>query len=410
MINFDFNNIVNNLFFGFFGILLMFVLKKTIFKKFSEKFNYYIWLPLMVVMIIPLKITVTRKIPAILQNKVNTTKILNSEIIKSNVYEKNILEYIAMIYISIIVLIIAFELTNYFILRRKVIKESSIINDEMVNDIYNKVKKELNIRSNSPLMANKKLSTPMNIGMFSQNIILPTTKYTSKELELILKHELIHQKRYDFLYKLLMSIACAVNWINPLVYLMVKDIKYYCESSCDEEVINKSSKDEIKTYSLVITKTARNNAYEINRNLSFSLNEKDLTTRRVKTMFDEKKKFKGNIALFIASLFIILSFGIFVLNIEYVVVQASENNNIIKGVEVKERNKKVKELKEFDDADLLSQFLEEMINSGDKEVLTSFLEDNNIKYNELDKRIEFNYKRWNIIVDYSDNSLRIIEK
>lgn len=406
MINFDFNNIVNNLFFGFFGILLMFVLKKTIFKKFSEKFNYYIWLPLMLVMIIPLEIRITRKIPAILQDKVNTTKILNPEIIKSTVYEKNITDYIAMIYISIVVLIIAFELTNYFILRRKVIKESIIIDDEMVNDIYNKVKRELNIRSNSPLMANKKLSTPMNIGMFSQNIILPTTQYTSKELELILKHELIHQKRYDFLYKLLMSIVCAVNWINPLVYLMVKDIKYYCESSCDEEVINKSSKDEIKTYSLVITKTARNNAYGINRNLSFSLNEKDLTTRRVKTMFDEKKKFKGNIALFIASFLIILSFGIFVLNIEYVVVQASENNNVKNIQEVKENNEAEK-LEDINDSDSLGEFFEKIMNSGD---LKSFLEDNNIKYNELGRRLEFNYKRWNIIIDYDYNSLRIIEK
>lgn len=50
MINFDFGNIVNNLLFGFLGIFIMFILKKTIFKKFSQKFNYYIWLPLMVVM------------------------------------------------------------------------------------------------------------------------------------------------------------------------------------------------------------------------------------------------------------------------------------------------------------------------------------------------------------------------
>ena len=409
MINFDFDNITNNLFFGFFGILFMFILKKTIFKKFSEKFNYYIWLPLMVVMIIPLEITVTRKIPTILQNKVNTTKILNSEIIKSTVYEKNITDYIAMIYISIIVLIITFELTNYFILRRKVIKESIIINDEMVNDIYNKVKKELNIRSNSPLMANKKLSTPMNIGMFSQNIILPTTKYTSKELELILKHELIHQKRYDFLYKLLMSIACAINWINPLVYLMVKDIKYYCESSCDEEVINKSSKDEIKTYSLVITKTARNNAYGINRNLSFSLNEKDLTVRRVKTMFDEKKKFKGNIALFIASLFIILSFGIFVLNIEYVVVQASENNKITNNEEVKESNE-IEKLEDINDSDSLGEFFEKIINFGDKEVLENLLEENNIKYKEDGEFVIFNYKNWNITINFNMNILTVREE
>lgn len=279
----------------------------------------------------------------------------------------------------------------------------------MVNDIYNKVKKELNIRSNSPLMANKKLSTPMNIGMFSQNIILPTTKYTSKELELILKHELIHQKRYDFLYKLLMSIACAINWVNPLVYLMVKDIKYYCESSCDEEVINKSNKDDIKTYGLVIAKTARNNAYGINRNLSFSLNEKDLTVRRVKTMFDEKKKFKGNIALFIASLFIILSFGIFVLNIEYVVVQASENNSVIKNEEVKESNEGEK-LEKLNDVESLTKFFKEIMTSGDKEVLKNFLKENNIKYKEYGNFIDFNYKNWDIKISYNENKLTIKEK
>ena len=249
----------------------------------------------------------------------------------------------------------------------------------------------------------------MNIGMFSQNIILPTTKYTSKELELILKHELIHQKRYDFLYKLLMSIACAVNWVNPLVYLMVKDIKYYCESSCDEEVINKSNKDDIKTYGLVIAKTARNNAYRINRNLSFSLNEKDLTVRRVKTMFDEKKKFKGNIALFIASLFIILSFGIFVLNIEYVVVQASENNSVIKNEEVKESNEAEK-LEKLNDVESLTKFFKEIMTSGDKKVLKNFLKENNIKYEVNEEKIKFNYKDWKLIADYYNDNLTIIEK
>ena len=217
------------------------------------------------------------------------------------------------------------------------------------------------------------------------------------------------QKRYDFLYKLLMSIACAVNWINPLVYLMVKDIKYYCESSCDEEIINKSSKDDIKTYSLVITKTARNDAYGINRNLSFSLNEKDLTVRRVKTMFDEKKKFKGNIALFIASLFIILSFGIFVLNIEYVVVQASENNKITNNEEVNEINE-IEKIEDINDSTSLGSFFEKMMIPGDKELLKNFLQENNIKYEEYVNFIDFNYKNWNIKISYDENKLTIKEK
>ena len=409
MINFCLDNIRNNLLFGFLGIFIMFLLKKTIFKKFSQKFNYYIWLPLMITMAIPLKVTITRKVYIPFQNEINKINILNQEVINTTTYEKGIINYIGIIYISIVVLIITLRLTKYFIFRKKVIKESIVINDKEIINIFNKVRHDLNIKKNYSLKINKKLSTPINIGILKPEVIIPNEKYTDKELELIFKHELIHYKRHDFFYKLFIIIVSAINFINPLVYFMTKDINYYCESSCDEEVVKISTKEDVKIYSMVIAKTALEEKYKINRALSFSLNEKSITVKRIKTMFDEKKKFKGNITLFIASLLIILSFGAIILNIEYVAVQASENKDII-NMEANEENEYIKRLEEVKDTNSLTNFFQEIMVSKDKTFLENLLKEENIKYKDTYKKIEFHYKKWNISIDYYKDYLQIQEK
>ena len=409
MINFCLDNIRNNLLFGFLGIFIMFLLKKTIFKKFSQKFNYYIWLPLMITMAIPLKVTITRKIYTPFQNEINKINILNQEVINTTTYEKGIINYIGIIYISIVVLIITLRLTKYFIFRKKVIKESIVINDKEIINIFNKVRHDLNIKKNYSLRRNKKLSTPINIGILKQEVIIHNEKYTDKELELIFKHELIHYKRQDFFYKLFIIIVSAINFINPLVYFMTKDINYYCESSCDEEVVKISTKEDVKIYSMVIAKTALEEKYKINRALSFSLNEKSITVKRIKTMFDEKKKFKGNITLFITSLLIILSFGAIILNIEYVAVQASENKDII-NMETNEENEYIKRLEEVKDTNSLTNFFQDIMVSKDKTFLENLLKEENIKYEDASKKIRFYYKKWNVSIDYYKNYLNIQEK
>lgn len=190
---------------------------------------------------------------------------------------------------------------------------------------------------------------------------------------------------------------------------MTKDINYYCESSCDEEVVKISTKEDVKIYSMVIAKTALEEKYKINRALSFSLNEKSITVKRIKTMFDEKKKFKGNITLFITSLLIILSFGAIILNIEYVAVQASENKDII-NMETNEENEYIKRLEEVKDTNYLTNFFQDIMVSKDKTFLENLLKEENIKYEDTSKKIRFYYKKWNVSIDYYKNYLRIEEK
>lgn len=126
-------------------------------------------------------------------------------------------------------------------------------------------------------------------------------------------------------------------------------------------------------------------------------------------MFDEKKKFKGNITLFITSLLIILSFGVLILNIEYVAVQASENKDII-NMETNEENEYIKRLEEVKDTNSLIKFFEDIMVSKDKTFLENLLKEENIKYEDTSKIVKFDYKKWNVSIDYYKNYLQIQEK
>lgn len=57
----------------------------------------------------------------------------------------------------------------------------------------------------------------------------------------MLKHELVHYKRKDLWYKLLIVATTTLNWFNPIAYWMAREISIQCEISCDEEVLRKES-------------------------------------------------------------------------------------------------------------------------------------------------------------------------
>jgi beta-lactamase regulating signal transducer with metallopeptidase domain len=87
------------------------------------------------------------------------------------------------------------------------------------------------------LWRNPLAATPMLIGVFQPEIILPDREFTDTQLRVILLHELTHLRRQDVLVKWLSVFACAVHWFNPIVWLTRREIDRACELSCDETVI-----------------------------------------------------------------------------------------------------------------------------------------------------------------------------
>lgn len=100
------------------------------------------------------------------------------------------------------------------------------------------------------------ISSPMTLGVFRPKVLLPDKSYENAELNLLIRHELVHVKRKDVLFKLILLIALSLNWFNPLCYILSKHLDIWCEASCDEIVLQQSSKSECISYGQLLLRCA----------------------------------------------------------------------------------------------------------------------------------------------------------
>lgn len=109
---------------------------------------------------------------------------------------------------------------------------------------------QLNIENaNISLLQSDAISTPMVIGLFRTQLVLPSEylkKTDSASLALIIEHEKIHIKRRDNLLNMVFLVATLICWFNPVAWLGYLSFRRLQELSCDEKVLeNKSTQQRI---------------------------------------------------------------------------------------------------------------------------------------------------------------------
>lgn len=301
-------NILQTSLIGSVGVIILIVLKKSLFKKYTKAFNYYIWLTVIAVMVIPFKIPIyvskrlsntLQHLPKVIRTEnifYNTKFVSEINLIDGNNYFRNIDIFNIMFYIWIsgVVIVILYNFFTYLYFINKVKQLTEEISDLNINNIYPNLILELNIKRKIPLWFCKDISTPLGTGILKPFILLPVATYSSEEITWILKHELIHHKRWDMLYKILLISAVAIHWFNPLIYILLKIVNYDCELSCDELVLKKSSFRDRKEYALTLVDSIRLNKNNgLKSRISTCLNNNEILERRIKNMFDLKMKRKG---------------------------------------------------------------------------------------------------------------------
>ena len=137
------------------------------------------------------------------------------------------------------------------------------------------------------LWMNAKVTTPLLTGLLRPRIYLPSDRYTWKELELLLSHELSHYRHHDLWYKLILQLAGIVYWFNPLLHWMRREADQDLEFLCDERM----------QYNYLLAQTAaqRRNFYGLST--GFNGNLADLKKRMVNIMRAGKLK-KGKFITF----------------------------------------------------------------------------------------------------------------
>ena len=165
--------------------------------------------------------------------------------------------------------------------------------------------RKMKMKKIPPLIASRSAPTPMAIGFLNPAIVLAPELLEHENLDLILKHELIHLKQKDLWKKVLLSAAQTIHWFNPFVWLMNNQAENDIEMACDQRLLKGQSKEVRAVYGRMIVDVIRQTRLPMTVFSTRFSSGKPLK-KRIQALFDSSRKKKGTLILTV----ILLSTGI----------------------------------------------------------------------------------------------------
>ncbi len=240
-------------------------------KIFSARWHYYMWLVVLLVMMLPLRLTppqtpvttrptsesliITERRQAetaearpTLKTKAEQPKpitrpqrLSNIRIAKSFFSANSSL--LAYSWLTVTLLLFLIKLLRYWFWLLQIQKHTRSITCPEIKAYTNrKIQTRVSDSIRSPLM----------IGFVKPTLLLPNAEITPEQLQNVLAHETTHLKRNDILYKWFVSIVKCVHWFNPIIYYVSHQIDIDCEISCDLAVIKEMNEEQKKGYAETI--------------------------------------------------------------------------------------------------------------------------------------------------------------
>ncbi len=267
-------------------ILLLFALKPLIRHQLPKSVQYVLWLVTLAALLVPVSKLIaipdapSHIIVAPIQNAVEQNNIAGKEAADTLSQTNTVSQtdrtttknpgvkpamhpvftaatVLMIIYMLIVLVVLSYYIVSYVRFTRRVRRHRTRARME---ELYEHV--GLCGDTIAPRLYRSALTTtPMLIGIFKPEIILPDREYTGAQFQSVLKHELTHLRRRDIIVKWLSVLARAVHWFNPLVWLALREIDRICELSCDEAVIRTMDHAGKRSYGeTLISIAADNNA------------------------------------------------------------------------------------------------------------------------------------------------------
>lgn len=79
-------------------------------------------------------------------------------------------------------------------------------------------------------------------------VIICDRNLESKESEMLIRHEMVHIRRLDALWKMLVRFVVILHWWNPVIRKLRHEFGRVCEYSCDEIAMQAKTSEEVKEY------------------------------------------------------------------------------------------------------------------------------------------------------------------
>ena len=252
-------------------IAVVLVLRVLFGDKLDKRVRYYLWIPVIVRLLIP--VSIGSRISVMNLFKLGSSVAVNNQG-KSGTYSMlrtaahNVAQghyhsgsftiswqmIVLAVWIFGALLVLAFTLWGNARFAMALRKDRREVEVEEIKDICRK----LRIRHTPKIYVSDITDSPCAVGIFRSAVYLPEWALeSSSDLTFILTHELTHIKQKDNLYALFVSVCCVVYWFDPLVWIMGSVSRNDREPACDANVIAGMDDQEKTRYGMAIVSAVR---------------------------------------------------------------------------------------------------------------------------------------------------------
>jgi len=236
------------------GILFILLAKKGFKKHMTARWRYNLGLLFFVFLSVPLVPAgffaqfnvsgfVNIRVPAPVTDiagNANALAYATSQVQDFAVQEDNsVLQYWPMVFFAVWLAGMVAAITVILLCNKKLrqIKASAVLADGEMLSLFARCKAEVGVRSNILLSRSVLVKTPITVGIFRPQIILPAIEISAIDTKYALLHELAHCKNRDVQINALMCLFQILYWFNPLVHLAFRQMRMDRELACDADVL-----------------------------------------------------------------------------------------------------------------------------------------------------------------------------
>lgn len=129
---------------------------------------------------------------------------------------------------------------------RRIKKQSLSLQQAPAGELTRRLAQAWKVSRPVDLRGSHEVPVPLTWGTLRPVLMLPqgAERWRREQLLAAVQHELGHIKRYDVLTRGLMDYACALYWMNPLIWFAAKAMRLTQEKACDDLVLNAGASAE----------------------------------------------------------------------------------------------------------------------------------------------------------------------
>ncbi len=275
-------------------------------RSYVSKWRYYMWLFVAARLVLPFKISVakpiTMPIPQTIPTAAQTPVVPAAGI--------DVQKLVTFIWILGVIVFALYQTAKYISFSGMVRRWAKNVTDERILHAVKSAKDFAGVTRDFNVKLCKAVTTPMVFGIIKPVLLLPCIDFTDAELTIVLRHELVHMKRRDIWYKLLVMAARAVHWFNPMVHIMASAADRDMEFACDAEVVRSQNVDYRRGYCETILRLVHNGRGRGTALSTCFFFSKKTVLERFKGILDEKIKRNGIVMFCVIAVSVAVSGGV----------------------------------------------------------------------------------------------------